>query len=98
MNNIELRTRVLLSIQSSLLGVVSPSMVGVSCRWTENSIWVYFILDRCPDEAILDDISCFETELISHFPDFDVTVECRDYSELNSYNEFTTWVYRRKQS
>lgn len=74
MNTIQLRTRVLLTMQSALLGMVSKHMSAVVVSWTEEKINIRIAFDRVPTANDIELASEIETEVISHFPQH--TVQC----------------------
>lgn len=65
MNEVDLRTRVLLTMQVALLGMVTPSMRAVSVSWSESAVKFRVFFDRQVDAEITSEI---ETEVMSHFP------------------------------
>lgn len=65
MNDVDLRTRVLLTMQVALLGMVKPSMRAVSVSWSESTVKFRVFFDQKVDEEITSEI---ETEVMSHLP------------------------------
>lgn len=65
MNVVDLRTRVLLTMQVALLGMVTPSMRAVSVSWSESAVRFRVFFDRQVDAEITSEI---ETEVMSHLP------------------------------
>lgn len=97
MTDIELRIRVLLTMQSVLLGAIGHNLRAVACRWDSNSIRVRSVFDgviSSIDRELMDDI---ETEVISHFPTAAVTIECIRVDAPNriSLEATEVYVYRR---
>ncbi|NKK74143.1 hypothetical protein GFM13_28155 [Rhizobium leguminosarum bv. viciae] len=72
----ELRVRVLLAVQQSLLGSVGPNLRAVTCSWSSSDVRVRAIFDLALSESDKEDMSEVETEIMSHFPDQDVAVSC----------------------
>lgn len=76
MTDLELRIRVLLTMQAVLLGVIKKNIRAVVCRWDFDHIQVRIVVDgevSDADKELMDDV---ETEVISHFPDAEVSVKC----------------------
>jgi len=95
-----LRVRVLMSLQVSLLGMVSPNIRGVTCSWGSESIKVIFVFDGAINDEDRESAGEVETELMSHFPEYKVTVDCIRSDVPESLNKYflNAWVYRRKES
>ena len=72
----ELRCRVLLATQAAFLGMIGPQMRAVICRWSLNAVLVRAHYHGPIDDAELDLMSEVESEILSHFPDAHVAVEC----------------------
>ena len=97
MTDLELRIRVLLTMQSALLGAIGRNVRAVVCQWDFDSIHVRSIFDgeiSIADNELMDDV---EVEVISHFPDAAVSVGCvRDDAPGRIYlEEGEVYVYRR---
>lgn len=75
MNNESLRSRLLLSVQVALLGMVGPSLRCVQCRLDASQICLRFVFDSKVNDD--DRESCEEvaTEVISHFPEHELRTE-----------------------
>jgi hypothetical protein len=72
MKNTELRVRVLLTLQVSLLGMVTGNMRSVFVSWTETEIHIRAVFD---EEVIPKDVEIaneIESEVISHLPAHEV--------------------------
>lgn len=69
MNAIELRTRVLLTLQVVLLGMVTASMRSVSVSWTDKDVHVRIVFDRAISPEDFELVSEIESEVISHLPE-----------------------------
>ncbi|WP_446946449.1 hypothetical protein [Rhizobium leguminosarum] len=72
----ELRVRVLLAVQQSLLGSVGPNLRAVTCSWNSSDIQIRAIFDLAVSETDKENMSEVETEIMSHFPDKEVAVSC----------------------
>ena len=100
MTEIELRIRVLLTMQSALLGAIRPNIRAVACRWDFNSIHIRSIYDgeiSNADKELIDDVA---TEVISHFPDAAISIECvrSDAPERLVVDVTESYVYRRSET
>ena len=90
---------VLLTFQVALLGMVVPSLRGVTVGWDENSIYgiCFFDCDIGDDEfEIASDI---EGEIMASYPDHKVEVTAESFTYPNLLNNRTlkAWVYRRNE-
>jgi hypothetical protein len=68
---VEMRVRVLLSIQRALLGKVTPALRGVAVSWGEDWIAARFLYASDDPEAV-ELVRVAETEILADFAD-DVT-------------------------
>lgn len=99
MTDLELRIRVLLTMQTALLGVIRNNIRAVVCRWNFNHIQVRTVVDgevSDADKELMDDV---ETEVISHFPDAEVSVKCvrLDMPERLALDTAEVYVFRRHE-
>jgi hypothetical protein len=67
-NPIDLRSRVLLSLQRALLGSVTPNLRSVVCRWSETEIEIRAIYDGEPSPEEVEEMSMVETNVLADFP------------------------------
>lgn len=74
MKTTQLRTRILLTLQSALLGMVTKNMRAVLVSWNETDITIRVIFDGAPSVDDNELASEIETEVISHIPE--LTVRC----------------------
>jgi hypothetical protein len=72
MSSTENRTKVLLAMQAALLGAVVRKMVAVVVRWDASTVRFRAIFDSPLGEEEVETTSAIESELISHFPEFEV--------------------------
>ena len=96
---LELRRRVLLTFQVALLGMVTPSLRGVTVRWDERSILAHCLFDGPTGEEEREACSDIEAEVMASFPDQEVNVLPR---RVDAPRDLTSelldaWVYRRKE-
>lgn len=75
MNAVEVRVRVLLTLQVALLGMVTASMRAVLVSWTDKDVLVRVVFDRELSPEDVDLVSEIESEVISHLPNH--TVHCQ---------------------
>ncbi len=68
----DLRTRILLTLQVALLGMVTAKMQSVLVSWTEESIHIRLIFEGHISSAEIDIAGEIESEVVSHLPDFSV--------------------------
>lgn len=95
----ELRRRVLLTFQVALLGMVTPSLRGVTVHWDQRRILAHCLFDGPTGEEEREACSDIEAEVMASFPDHEVSVLPR---RVNAPGDLTSelldaWVYRRKE-
>ncbi len=94
----ELRARLLLSIQRALLGEVPPTLRGVTVGWQDYVIQLRFYLDGPISEEDRGSMSCVATEVIADFPApwmIDEEILRRDAPEPLECLE--AWAYHRRE-
>ena len=76
-NVVELRVRVLLTLQVALLGMVTANMRSVVVSWTDKDVRIRVVFDEkvAPEDAEL--ASEIESEVISHLPHHTVFLRSR---------------------
>lgn len=84
MNKIELRARVLLTLQVALLGMVTSNLRSVLTSWTATDVYIRMIFDGMVSSDETELASEIETEVISHLPKLSVT--CTAISSLSFEN------------
>lgn len=94
-----LRQRVLLAFQVALLGMVGPTLRGVTVGWDERRIRARFFFDGPAGEEERDVCSDVEAEVLASFPDYEVevTAERSDSPRDLAPGILDAWVYRRKE-
>lgn len=96
---LEFRRAVLLTFQVALLGMVTPSLRGVTVGWDERRIVGRCFFDGRVGESEVEAASEVEAEVMASFPDHEVSVTAERLDEpvpLNS-RSLTAWVYCRKE-
>lgn len=96
---LELRRGVLLTFQVALLGMVTPSLRGVTVGWDKRRIVGRCLFDGRVGESEVEAASEVEAEVMASFPDHEVSVTAEQLDEpapLNS-RSLTAWVYCRKE-
>ena len=93
-----LRTSVLLALQTSLLGMVTPRMRGVTCSRDDKLITVKFVFENKHSEADKDLCEEVTSEVISHFPHQLIETQVVDVARGSPLrNEMLkAWVYMRQ--
>lgn len=99
MNQIELRTSVLLSIQVALLGEITPNIRGITCAWNESVIDIHCYFEGEITEEDEDSMDCVATEVIADFPKHTIDLQCItvNMSESLGRHRLLVWVYMRKE-
>lgn len=94
----ELRIRVLLTLQTALLGEVHPSARKVGVGWSDKRIGVEIFHDGEPSEDAVESASCVETELMAAFPDHEVEVSAVRFDSpkpIQIVEGISEWVFSR---
>lgn len=66
---IQLRTKVLLSLQRALLGQITRNMRAISVEWSTEKIMIWVYYDGTIDEDVVDDFdSNVVTQVVADFP------------------------------
>ncbi len=69
MSDVEIRTKLLLSLQRALLGAVSPALREVSCGWQDHKISLRFVFDGKILETDREAAHIVGSEVSADFPD-----------------------------
>lgn len=69
MNPTELRTRILLTLQNSLLGFVTSNMRSVLVAWSDSEVRIRIFFEGAVNADDTELASEIETQVISHLPD-----------------------------
>ena len=100
MENIEIRTKLLLSIQRALIGMIYPSIRAVTVEFFKlDELKVVVYLDREPIEYDYENLSDIIGEVLSD-------IEFKKVEEICLYSKATKlelkteaiWVYMRRES
>ncbi|KZK81210.1 hypothetical protein PsAD13_04158 [Pseudovibrio sp. Ad13] len=71
-----MRITVLLGLQTALLGAIGSSLRAVACSWDNKRVSIRAIFDGAISSFEYDEMSVVETEVLSHFPECEVTLRC----------------------
>ena len=94
----EHRVRILLVVQTALLGEIRPSVRKVGVGWSDKRISVKMFNEGEPDEDTVESASCVETELMASFPDHEVEVCAVRFDPpkpIHNVEGIREWVYSR---
>lgn len=69
-----INTTLLLSLQSALLGMITPNIRAVYAHGTDSLVTLYFIFDGHITREEIEEASCIETEVSVDFMTLDETV------------------------
>lgn len=69
----DIRVKILLAAQASLLGEIFPSIRKITIDWTENSISLIYHVSSELSEEDTESVSIIETVMYSHLPEFEIT-------------------------
>lgn len=92
-------TKVLLSIQRSLLGMIYPSIRGISVGFEGKKLIIIYYLDREPNAMDYGNISDVAGEVCADI-DFGETEEICVFTKepISKLDHLDSWVYIRKES
>ena len=90
MTSSELRIKVLLCLQSALLGEITPNIRGITCGWNNSSITIHCYFQDEISEQEAESMECIATEVIAHFPDLKISIESKRLDLPESLNLYTT--------
>ncbi|MCO4882545.1 hypothetical protein VOI32_38395 [Paraburkholderia caribensis] len=98
MNN-DLRVRLLLALQSSLLGHITANIRAVTCSVSGNDITVGVVFDGEISEEDAETMEEVGSELASHFDRESVNVQCLRVDAPGPLRSKTLelWAYKRKE-
>jgi len=85
---LDLRARLLLSVQRALLGEVTANIRAVTCSVDANKIVLRWIVDGAISEELEDNLSVLGTEVISDFSDHHISEEfirCDAPSDIKAF-------------
>ncbi|SDR45754.1 hypothetical protein [Pseudovibrio sp. Tun.PSC04-5.I4] len=99
MTDAELRIVVLVGLQTALLGQISERLRAVICSWNSNLLSITAIFDGTLSESDAEGMSEVETEMISHLPDLQVTLQIKhlDVPSLIVLKRGEVFVFLRKE-
>lgn len=99
MPSIELRIRVLLSLQAALLNNISANIRGITCRWSTSEITIHCYFQGEISDDDRESMECVATEVIADFPEHKISIECKrlDLPEPLNPHTLSAWVYRRRE-
>jgi hypothetical protein len=64
----ELRTQVLLSLQRALWGVITPDIRAIAVGWSQRIVRVRFLYDHSPTDADREVVGEVETDVVADLP------------------------------
>ena len=88
-----------LCLQVALLGVITPGVRGITCKWDSQSIVIKFIYDGSYTEEEYELCEDVATELMASFPEHRVSMERVAIPLPDSLREefLYSWVYIRRE-
>lgn len=95
----QLRTKVLLSFQRALLGMIYPSIRAITIGFeSEKVLKVICYLDRKPNEEDFENLSEVTSEVCSDFQFEKVDEKCIESNEpISKLYTLSDWVFIRKE-
>jgi NADH:ubiquinone oxidoreductase subunit D len=98
-SNIEFRFGVLLTMQTALLGMVTPELRGVTVEFDARRIHALFVYDGAITDEMHDIVSTVEGEVMATYVDHLVEFEAVPSSNSIRLNDYQVgdFVYKRKE-
>ncbi len=99
MTSIELRNKILLSLQVALLGEITPNIRGITCGWSSSLITIHWYFQGEISEDDRESMECVATEVLANFPEHKINIESKrlDLPELLNPYTLSAWVYLKKE-
>ena len=95
---IDIRQRILLSLQRALLGEVFPALRGVTVGWDEGMIRIVCYIDGPISPIDEERLSGVETEVLADFSeDYEVRLDTIRCDEPANMPFLQAWAYRRRE-
>jgi hypothetical protein len=95
---IDIRPRILLSVQRALLGEVFPAVRGVTVGWDHSTIRIVCYIDGPVEPMDQERLSCVESEVIADFSeDYEVRLDTVRCDEPANMTPLQAWAYRRRE-
>lgn len=97
--HLELRRDVLLAFQVALLGMVAPSLRGVTVAWSDCKLVARLLFHGELGADEYETASDVEAEIAASFPEHEIEVAAEqcDFPEALNERGLMAWVYRRKE-
>ncbi len=98
-DEINLRSDVLIAFQVALLGMITPSLRGVTVNWDSVKINAEFFYDCEIGDEEFETTNDIEGEICASFPNHEVKVTAYrlDFPDDLNSKTLKAWVYRRKE-
>ncbi len=96
-SDLELRGRVLLCLQTSLLGMVDSNLRAVTADWDPHTIRVRMYFDGEVTEAQMETASDIEGEVMASFPGFKVSVQAHCAPIAVKPPMLRAWAFLRRE-
>ncbi|KAB2929359.1 MAG: hypothetical protein F9K24_19995 [Leptonema illini] len=95
----DIRAGVLLSLQRSLLGMISENIRAITCEWGADIITIIFVFDGDYSPSDEEDCEVIVTEVAADFPEHTVETQLVSLkAPLSLADEIlTAWVYVRRE-
>lgn len=92
------RTRILLSAQRALLGMITPNMRAITVGWQGPRIRLRFYFSYPPSEAEIELTSTVAGEMIADFEEATIAEEAMVSQEkLSNLELLDAWIYIRRE-
>jgi len=100
MENKVSRSRVLLAMQRVFIGEICSKIRGISVCWDNTKVKILVIHSEYMNEDRLEDFNCLETEMLSHFPEQEVSIKCLriDPPQVPLLPEGNEWFFLEKEA
>ncbi len=99
MDDIEYRTRILLSTHRALLGAITNNMRLITIDWNKDFLKLKAYYDKEVTEDDIENLGIIMTEILADFPDINDVEELYEYSiePINNLKFLREVVFLRKE-
>jgi hypothetical protein len=95
---IDIRPRILLSVQRALLGEVFPAMRGVTAGWDDSTVRIVCYIDGPISPMDQERLSVVESEVLADLSDdYQVRLDIIRCDEPANLTPLKAWAYRRRE-
>lgn len=100
MEDFKLDSKLYLSGQRALLGMIYPAIRAISVGITEKKLFIKCYLDRPPNDDDYENLSCIAGEILSDFSNLNEVQEICEFNlnPTNNLDRLMGFLYFRKEN